>query len=98
VDGDALPDITFTEADPPPLIEGLRTWPQIMKIKPNKLNTIHKITNLKTDIKKTIKANKNNRTKGILEDYSRRRETRALTSAYTRTHEPRTDAEGIPIK
>ena len=63
VDEDALPDITFTEADP--LIGGLRTWPQIRKITLNKLDTMHKITNLKTDIKKAIKANKDNKTKGI---------------------------------
>jgi hypothetical protein len=63
VDGVALPDITFTETDPP--IGGLRTWPQIRKPAPNKTDTIHKITNLKTDIKRAIKVNKDNITKGI---------------------------------
>ncbi len=60
---DALPDIGFTEADAP--IGGLRTWPQIRKTAPNNSKTIHKITNLKTDIKKVIKANKDNKTKGV---------------------------------
>ena len=63
MEGEALPDIIFTEADPP--IGGLRTWPQIRKIVSNKTDTIHKITNLKTVIKRAIKANKDNRTKGI---------------------------------
>jgi hypothetical protein len=63
VDGDALPDITFTEADPP--IGGLHTWPQIRKIARNKSDTIHKITNLQTNIEKAINASKNNRTKDI---------------------------------
>jgi hypothetical protein len=63
VNGEAPPDITFIEADPP--IGGLRTWPQIRKTAPNKTDSIHKITNLKTDIKRVIKANKDNRTKGI---------------------------------
>ena len=63
VDGDALPDISFTEADPH--IGGLRTWPQIRKTAPNKSDTIHKIINQKNDVKKPIKANKDNKTKGV---------------------------------
>jgi len=62
VEGEALSNITFTEADP---IGSLRTWSQIRKTAPNKTNTIHKITNLKTDIKRATKANNDNKTKGV---------------------------------
>ncbi len=54
VDRESPPDIIFDEADP--AIGGLRTWPQLRLIIPNKLDIIHKITNIKTCIIKTIKA------------------------------------------
>jgi len=64
-DEDAVLDISFTEAEPPPPIGGLRTWPHIRKIAPKKSDPIPKITNLNTDIKKAIKTNKDNKTKGV---------------------------------
>jgi hypothetical protein len=64
VDGDATPDVIFEEADP--LIGGLRTSRQIRKTSPTTLDNTHKITNLKTGIKKEIKATtKNILTKGV---------------------------------
>ncbi len=54
MNGDAPPDITFDEADPP--VGGLRTWPQIRRSTPDKPDTIIKLTNnIKTDIKSAIK-------------------------------------------
>ncbi len=50
MDGEAPPNITFDEADPP--VGGLRTWPQIKRTTPNNPETIIKLTNMKTDIKK----------------------------------------------
>jgi hypothetical protein len=48
-----------------PPIGGFRTWPQIRNATPNKSDIIHKITNPKIDIKKAIKATKDNKTKAI---------------------------------
>ncbi len=50
VDEDAPPDITFDEADSP--IGILRTWTHIRRIQRTKPDTILKITNLMTGIKK----------------------------------------------
>ena len=52
VDGDILPDIIFTQADPP--LGGLRTWPYTQN-----QDTInhpkHKLTNLHTSLRKLVK-------------------------------------------
>jgi len=53
VDGKTRPDITFTEADPP--IGGLRTWPQIKTIKPDKSTLINKIADMHNGIRKLLK-------------------------------------------
>ncbi len=53
VDGEAPPDITFDEADPP--VGGLKTGPQIKTTTPNNPDTIIKLTNIKNDVKKAIK-------------------------------------------
>ena len=61
--GEAPPAITFDEADPP--VGGLRTWPQIRRTTPNKLDTIIKLTNIKTGIKTAINETSYTTTKGI---------------------------------
>ncbi len=63
MDGEAPPEITFDEAGPP--VGGLRTWPQIRHITPNKPDTILELTNIKADIKTTINDTTYTTTKGI---------------------------------
>jgi hypothetical protein len=63
VDGEASPDITFDETDPP--VGGLRTWPQIRHITPTKLDTILKLTNIESGIKTAIKETTSTTTKVI---------------------------------
>ena len=67
VEGEAPPDTIFDEADPP--VGGLRTWPQIRRTTPNNPDTIIKLTNIKTDIKKEIKVNKTPHPEASLENY-----------------------------
>jgi ribonuclease HI len=63
VEGEAPPDVIFDETDLP--VGGLRTWPQIKRTTPNKLDTIIKLTNIKTDIKKEIKVTNYTTSRGI---------------------------------
>jgi hypothetical protein len=53
VDGEVPPDITFDEADPP--VGGLRTWQKTRHATPDKPDTILKLTNIKTGIKRALK-------------------------------------------
>jgi ribonuclease HI len=74
VEGEATPDITFEEADPP--VGGLRTWPQIRNTTPNNPDNIKKFTNLKAGIKTAIKETTYTKTRGIFGDLLRKaRET-----------------------
>lgn len=63
VDGEATPNITFDEADPP--VGGLRIGPQIMSTTPNQPDTIIELTHIKTGMKTIIKETKCTTTKGI---------------------------------
>ena len=63
MDGEVPPDITFDEADPP--VGGLRTWLQIRHTTPDKADTILKLTNIKTGIKRAFKETTSTITKGI---------------------------------
>jgi hypothetical protein len=54
VDGDTLPDIVFTPADPP--IVGLRTWPLIKATHGDSKCSKSKLTNLHASLRKIIKA------------------------------------------
>jgi hypothetical protein len=58
VDGETTPDVTFEDADPP--TGGLRTWPQIRHIPPNKPENIRKLTNLKVGLQKGTKTHQQN--------------------------------------
>jgi hypothetical protein len=53
VDGDILPDITFTEVDPP--IGGLRTWPITRNSNLDNTTTTIKLPNLHTSLRKLIR-------------------------------------------
>jgi hypothetical protein len=54
VDGDILPDIIFTSADPP--IGGLGTWPLIKATDAHNKCNKNKLANLHADLRKLIKA------------------------------------------
>ncbi len=54
VDGETLPDIIFTSADPP--IGGLRTWPLINTTDADNKCNKNKLANLHADLRKLIKA------------------------------------------
>ena len=62
MDGEVQPDITFDEADPP--IGDLRTWPQIRHTSPDRPDTLKKVRNIKTGIKKQSYITPNT-TKGV---------------------------------
>ena len=57
VDGDILPDITFTEVDPH--IDGLRTWPIIHNSNPDNTTTTTKLSDLHTSLRKLIRKHSN---------------------------------------
>jgi hypothetical protein len=64
VDGHATSDVIFDEVDPP--VGGLKTWPQLRKESPTIPDMTQKITILKNDLKKEIKATtKNITTRGV---------------------------------
>jgi len=54
VDGDILPDITFTTADTP--IGGLQTWPLLRVTDDDNNDSKRKLINLHADLRKIIKA------------------------------------------
>ncbi len=70
MDGEAPPDITFDEADPP--VGGLRTWPQIRSTTPNYPDTTIKLTNIKSGIKEAIKETTHTTSKGIFGELLRK--------------------------
>jgi hypothetical protein len=96
VDGEVPLDITFDEADPP--VGGLRTWPPIRHSTPDEPDTIQKLTNIKTGIKRAIKETTSTITKGIFGALLKRQETRAQTLAYKRTRNLRIYAGGTHMR
>jgi hypothetical protein len=66
VDGETTPDIIFDAAETP--VGGLKTWPQTRSTTPTQLDTIIKLTNIKTGIKTTIKEAEYTTTKGVFGD------------------------------
>jgi hypothetical protein len=66
VDGDILPDIIFTQADPP--IGGLRTWPYTQPDTKN--NHKHNLTNLHTSLRRLVKSQTYNNRKATNTIYS----------------------------
>jgi ribonuclease HI len=62
VEGQILPHIIFTDADPP--VRGLRTWPQIREAKKDKAPTTHNLTGLHSSLHKLIHKHTPNNTTG----------------------------------
>ena len=70
MEGEAPPNTIFDEADPP--VGGLRSWPQIRRTTPNNSDTILKLTNIKTDIKKEIEVTNYTTSSGIFGELLRK--------------------------
>jgi ribonuclease HI len=87
VEGEFPPDIIFDEADPP--VGGLRTWPQFRRTTPNNPDTIIKLSNIKTDIKKEIKVTNYTTSRGIFGELLRKaRESGTDFSIQARSQSP----------
>ena len=87
VEGEYPTDTIFDEAAPPG--GGLRTWPQIRITTLNNPDTIIKLTNIKTDIKKEIKITNYTTSRGIFGELLRKaRETGTDSSIQAHSQSP----------